>query len=261
MKVSLFGERCPKASSDRSGQKMYSKFCFNRNRTISLHNFPDLVIGIASPQLILVSRDSPCRFIFKDLTNFKGCPDAKADFDCMDDNDKLPFGSLISHPNYAITNGGYSQYVGFNMNWLGVGPIEKQRKLEFYRNRIRSSETGRGVLLPKANMFCIGNPCGLMEDLNSSIHPITALFRIMGLNDWVINKEGSLSPKFGRHLCLGAAAVGCANEILSEHLLLEANEEARWRPSLSFVLFQNTLYWCRLLVVYITRFMFISQNK
>jgi hypothetical protein len=71
---------------------------------------------------------------------------------------------------------------------------------------------------------------------------LAKLLDIVGYYNFVINDEGSISPRFAPHLCIGASIAGSANQIdSSEHMELARSESLRqyrfWNKTFHKVVF------------------------
>eukprot|EP00814_Leptocylindrus_danicus_P021801 CAMPEP_0116004108 /NCGR_PEP_ID=MMETSP0321-20121206/418_1 /TAXON_ID=163516 /ORGANISM="Leptocylindrus danicus var. danicus, Strain B650" /LENGTH=135 /DNA_ID=CAMNT_0003472371 /DNA_START=339 /DNA_END=746 /DNA_ORIENTATION=- len=77
--------------------------------------------------------------------------------------------------------------------------------------------------------------------------PLGRLIYPLGMFDMVVNKEGSISPKYAPHLALGVLIVGEANEMISSDQLNIAVREAKRRTDPLILFMTDTI--CPLLFI------------
>ena len=196
----------------------------NKDATMSPLENPDLAMGTGPISLVLVPRNSPNRFMLRFGDELRASQSAKVGHKPSKE-EGFPL-ELTSHPGQAIT----IQLVcpldvgAATVNLMGMGPSKDAIQVS-YDGRIIARSSDGAVFALQGHRYEVGVPVILFRGNSRKLSRWKG-----GAHDFVINEEGSISPKHAPNLAIGCASLGEANNVITEEEKLSAEEQYSLRP-------------------------------
>ena len=200
------------------------KFVVNEDATMSPLENPDLAVGIGLPPLVLVSRNSPNRFILRFGDELRGSQSTKVEH-ISSNEEGFPL-ELISHPGQAIMTQIESalNVSEARVKMMGIGPSKDAIQVS-YNGKVIARCSDGAIFALQGYQYEVGVPVILFRGNSRKLSRWKG-----GVIDFVINKEGSISPKHAPNFAIGGALLGNANNVITEEEKLSAEEQCRLRP-------------------------------
>ena len=129
---------------------------------------------------------------------------------------------MSSHPGYAIVaESGFCVSLGpIDISWLSIGPVGRSIRASY--NGKRLSCTDNGAMLGLA----FGNRVGIVRG-----HEYYDKFFRGRENDFVINTEGSISPRLALNMTIGCSVLGQAYSRLNANVEGFVEDMVRPKPN------------------------------
>ena len=211
------------ASVRKPSRSVHSfEFAVTEEGYLSPIEYPEFAVGIGSPLLMLVSRDSPSRVLLEHNESIIQKQLPKVGYD-VHGEEGVPL-TLRSHPGYAISAGSIYRIGTLDLDFVHVSYGGSPVNVSYDGRMIARSDDGFIFRILGAR-YKVGSPVILIKDLKK------CFTRFKGCaNDWVINQEGSISPKNAPNLALGCALLGNALYLSTPEDQAVANAEAKKSP-------------------------------
>eukprot|EP00588_Corethron_pennatum_P030646 CAMPEP_0194318976 /NCGR_PEP_ID=MMETSP0171-20130528/15502_1 /TAXON_ID=218684 /ORGANISM="Corethron pennatum, Strain L29A3" /LENGTH=493 /DNA_ID=CAMNT_0039076041 /DNA_START=161 /DNA_END=1642 /DNA_ORIENTATION=+ len=176
---------------------------------------PHLCLGTTShPCLYLVARDSPNRAVFKfasDLQDSKGINDDlphHCSFKCSIKSERINEGTrleLSSHPDMALVSDEYTTGQGELFKFNKIANIYLGPKKDVLSAKINDKMHITLIDIHKGLKFCTYNK----ENIQRGDIVLLSKYVFEKMNfEFVVNIEGTISPKLAQHLVLGFQVPG-----------------------------------------------------
>ena len=188
-------------------------FVVNDDGSISPCDDIGLALGIGDFPLVLVPRNSPNRLIFKYGKSL--CDSGKKNSGHGTLERKGFSLELSSHPGCSVK---FRTEWPFNigpaaLNLMTVGPMEDAVHASYDGRTIKSCKDGAVLRVMEEDglLYNVGSPASFFLGRTKKMTCWKG-----GINDFIINKEGSISPMHARSLALGSACLSRANSIATQ---------------------------------------------
>ena len=212
-------------------------FVVNDDGSISPCDDNGLAFGIGKFPLLLVQRNSPNRLIFKHGKSL--CNNEKQTVRCETCEEKCFPLKLSSHPGFSINlKPEWPSILGIGAyRAMHLGPIDDAVHVSYDGRLIKSCKDGAVFRIMEGGGFLynVGTPVMFFRGKTEKITSWKG-----GINDFIINEEGSISPMHARSLALGCTLFGRANSIVTKEEKELAERETKSRTNSGILLHK---YW------------------